>query len=68
MTNEPNQPIGELASYSCARCGHVWVPRIVGRLPVRCPNCTSYAWNRDLKKAGSKPKSERGAPIEEPGA
>lgn len=33
-------------AFKCLRCGHVWIQRYPGRLPISCPNsaCRSKAW------------------------
>jgi transcriptional regulator with XRE-family HTH domain len=31
---------------TCTRCSHVWLPRMIGKDPVRCPGCNSPYWNK----------------------
>lgn len=33
----------------CERCGHEWLPRQRGKLPVACPKCKSPYWDRPRK-------------------
>ena len=33
---------------ACQRCGHAWLPRI-STPPVRCPRCSSVAWDKPRK-------------------
>ena len=28
----------------CNKCGHEWLPRIIGKKPVLCPSCKSKYW------------------------
>jgi predicted Zn-ribbon and HTH transcriptional regulator len=37
-------PFGPL---TCKKCEYYWIPRNVGKLPVKCPECQSRKWNED---------------------
>jgi len=37
----------------CRRCGHEWVRRME-KLPIRCPKCTSQAWQKERKDVNSR--------------
>jgi hypothetical protein len=30
---------------NCSHCGHKWIPRII---PVQCPRCKTYNWNKKI--------------------
>ena len=32
---------GAVNTQHCWRCGHTWLPRYVGRPPLKCPRCKS---------------------------
>lgn len=32
----------------CELCEHEWIPRV--KIPLACPKCKSYDWNRPLIK------------------
>lgn len=32
---------------TCRLCAHEWVPRVKGRLPIACPRCHRYDWNKE---------------------
>lgn len=38
----------DLPTFSCSRCGHVWIPRI-SRTPRFCPRCKSPYWQTQSK-------------------
>ena len=38
----------KLNGFKCARCGHVWMPRLVK--PEVCPKCKSPYWDRARKQ------------------
>ena len=38
-------------SLVCERCGHEWVPRVAGSIPLRCARCGSPYWDRPRKRA-----------------
>lgn len=46
------EPVMELHTLECQRCGHSWVPRKTEVLS--CPNCKSRVWNQP--KEGSQDK------------
>jgi hypothetical protein len=31
----------------CALCGHAWLPRVIGRDPLRCPKCSRWGWRAE---------------------
>jgi predicted Zn-ribbon and HTH transcriptional regulator len=33
----------DMEEKKCMRCGHVWIPRVIGD-PAQCPRCKSYKW------------------------
>ena len=48
----------------CARCGRTWNPRLhilrAGRLPRKCPHCSSPLWNKPyVRRVSRKPSSPR---------
>lgn len=48
--NMGKKPIGELAEFTCAECGHTWQSKytwgqLSGGSPKRCPKCKSTKWN-----------------------
>ena len=36
-----------LQTLHCKACGHKWIPRVV---PVTCPRCKSYNYNKEKKE------------------
>ena len=43
--------------YSCDRCGHEWVPRImIEEKPALCPKCKSAYWDRPSRRELAKKK------------
>ena len=32
----------------CKQCGHRWVRRVMGKMPVQCPRCKRTDWNREV--------------------
>src|SRR5687767_289491 len=38
-----------LPKYTCKRCGHQWIPRILTE-PKTCPDCKSPLWNKDYQR------------------
>jgi len=40
------RPVNRKNNFKCVRCTHEWQARKKGALPVRCPGCSSPAWNK----------------------
>jgi DNA-directed RNA polymerase subunit RPC12/RpoP len=36
-------------TYTCLRCNHTWQGR-VSRKPIRCPRCSSVAWDKKKER------------------
>ena len=47
----------------CQRCDHDWIPREAKRLPLRCPRCKRYDWQKDSKDLKRKVISKVAVPF-----
>ena len=49
---DPDVAPDTVTTVHCWRCGHTWLPRLVGRAPVKCPACKSpyYTTPRRTRK------------------
>jgi predicted nucleic acid-binding Zn-ribbon protein len=48
----------EVVHATCGRCGHTWTPK-GGRIPKRCPACTSPYWNRERVHKPHEPRAAK---------
>jgi rubrerythrin len=49
MAQEPIQ----MQKYTCEKCGHIWIPRILER-PVQCPKCKRTDWDKPSNENNGK--------------
>jgi len=48
-TKEEIQKLRIFTEYECNSCHHKWYSRLAG-LPLCCPKCKSYTWNKKVEK------------------